>query len=228
MWMWNRAGSIDKKQKKEKEKRLSGSGRGCWFWLNFSVCVCVCVRERERERDRFGSYLRALRICYPQHLYEEFKYIKHSLKSLKYPRFFILNARKKALPIHSSNKLKKNTPSILITHRPIFQPTNAHNKPLYHKLTKLGIPIIQTTLQTIKSPTNISKLTNNTATSHASIYSIPYKDSDKHYIGETQRNLEKRIYEHKRSIKLNDNQNALLPYMLDHKIHFQFFPSYFN
>ena len=43
-----------------------------------------------------GFYLRALRICSPQYLDEEFEYIKHSLKSLKYQTFFILNARKKA------------------------------------------------------------------------------------------------------------------------------------
>ena len=42
-----------------------------------------------------GSYLQALRICSPQYLDEEFKYIKHFLKNLKYPRFFILNTRKK-------------------------------------------------------------------------------------------------------------------------------------
>ena len=95
----------------------------------------------------------------------------------------------------------RNTPTIPITHRPISLPTNTHNKPLYGKLTKLGIPIIQTTPQTIKNLTSISKCTNNITTSHAGIYSIPCKDCDKYYIGEIQRNLEKRIYEHKLSIK---------------------------
>ena len=42
---------------------------------------------------------------------------------------------------------------------------------LYDKLTKLGIPIIQTTSQTIKNLTN--KRTNNKTTSHAGVYSIP-------------------------------------------------------
>ena len=49
-------------------------------------------------------YLRALRICSPYYLDDEFKYIEYSLKCLKYPKFFILNARKKALSIHSSIK----------------------------------------------------------------------------------------------------------------------------
>ena len=37
-----------------------------------------------------GFYLWALRICNLQYLVEEFKYIKHSLKSLKYPNFFYI------------------------------------------------------------------------------------------------------------------------------------------
>ena len=71
--------------------------------------------------------------------------------------------------MNSSNKLKKN---ILMTHRHISFPTNTHNKPLYDKLTKLGIPIIQTTTQTIKNLTKMLKRINNLSTSHADIYSI--------------------------------------------------------
>ena len=83
-----------------------------------------------------GFYIRALRICCPQYLDEEFEYIKHSHKSLKYPKFFILNARKKALKIHLSNEPKENNPTIPITHRLISIPTNTYDKPLYNKLTK--------------------------------------------------------------------------------------------
>ena len=92
---------------------------------------------------------------------------------------------------------------------------------LYDKLTKLGISITQTTSQTIRNLTNI-KRTNKETTSHAAIYSIPCKDCNKHYIGETQRNLEKIIYEHKRSIKTNDDRNAFFPHMLELKHNFNF------
>ena len=58
-----------------------------------------------------GFYLRALRICSPQYLNEEFEYFEHSFKSLKYPKCFILNARIKALKIYSSNKpSRKSSP----------------------------------------------------------------------------------------------------------------------
>ena len=43
----------------------------------------------------------------------------------------------------------------------------------------------------------VSPFCDDETTSHADIYSIPCKDCNKHYNGETQPNLEKRIYEHK-------------------------------
>ena len=60
------------------------------------------------------------------------------------------------------------------------------------------------------------------STSHAGIYSIPSKDCNRYYIGKTQCNLEKRIYEHKWSIKTNDNRNALFSHMLELKHTFNF------
>ena len=77
-------------------------------------------------------------------------------------------------------------------------------------------------ITTIKNLTNITKWTNNKTTSHTGIYSIPCKDSNKHYIGKTQRNQEKIIYEHKWSIKTNDDWNTLFSHMLELKHAFNF------
>ena len=77
--------------------------------------------------------------------------------------------------------------------------------------------MIQTSSQTIKNLTNISKRTNKETTSHTGMYSILCKDCNKHDIGETQRNLEKTIYEHKRLIKTNADQITLFSYMLELK-----------
>ena len=54
------------------------------------------------------------------------------------------------------NKPKKNNPTIPIIYRPNSLTNNAYNIALYDKLTKLGISIIQTTLQSIKNFTSIS------------------------------------------------------------------------
>ena len=50
--------------------------------------------------------------------------------------------------------------------------------------------------------------------SHTGMYSILCLDYNKHYICETQRDLEKRIYEHKRYIKTNDDRNNLFFQMI--------------
>ena len=70
---------------------------------------------------------------------------------------------------------------------------------------------------------NMSKRIANINTSHAGLYSIPWKDCDKYYIGETQCNLVKMIYKHKRSIKLNYDRKALFSHMSYLKYAFNFF-----
>ena len=49
-----------------------------------------------------------------------------------------------------------------------------------------------------KNLTNVSEHSNNITTSHAGSYFISCNDCDKYCIGETQCNLDKRFYEHKR------------------------------
>ena len=81
---------------------------------------------------------------------------------------------------------------------------------------------METISQTFKYLTNITIWTKKETTSHAGIYSIPCKDCSKYHIGETQRNLEKRIYEHKQSIKTNDDSNTFVSHMLELKQTFNF------
>ena len=60
---------------------------------------------------KIGSYLRDLRICSPQYLDQEFRYIENSVKSLT---FFILNARKKKLSTCISQINKRKTFPLLV------------------------------------------------------------------------------------------------------------------
>ena len=73
-------------------------------------------------------YFRALIMCSPQHLDEEFKYIEHSLKSLKYPKFFILNARiKNKKKKHPKNSTYIHQINLRKTLQQFSLPTNIHN-----------------------------------------------------------------------------------------------------
>ena len=56
------------------------------------------------SKSKTGFYLRA------QYLNEEFEYIKHSLKSLKYLKFFIFDSRKKLLRYTRQINQRKLTP----------------------------------------------------------------------------------------------------------------------
>ena len=58
-----------------------------------------------------------------------------------------------------THQTKEKQPHYFHYPQTISLPNNTHNKPRYDKLIKLGIPIIQTTSQTIKNLTNISKQT---------------------------------------------------------------------
>ena len=126
--------------------------------------------------------------------------------------FQLLNPQTKKDYIHFYAHHNKNNPTILIIHRPISLPTNTYINQIRNTN--------HTNSSQNKNLSHISKRTNNATTSHASIYSIPYKDCNKHYIGETQCNLEKRIYEHKLSIKPYDDRNA--SHMSDLKHTFNF------
>ena len=79
-----------------------------------------------------GFYLRAHRIGSPQYHNVDFEYIENSFKSQKFSYEML---EKKALKIHSSNKLKKTNPTIFISHRLISLPTKTHNIALYDKLS---------------------------------------------------------------------------------------------
>ena len=59
-------------------------------------------------------YLRALRKYSPQNLDKEFKYIEHSLKSIKCPKFFILNTRKKLSTYIRRVNVRKTLPLFLL------------------------------------------------------------------------------------------------------------------
>ena len=134
--------------------------------------------------------------------------------------YFHIKCSKKTFIIHSSNKFEKNTLTIPISHRRISLPTNTHNKPLCDKLTNIGIPIFETTSQTIKNVTNISKRSKNITISHAGIYFFAWKYYDRHYIDKKTKQSRKRIYEHKRQIKLNDVKNVLFSHVLEHTFNF--------
>ena len=153
-----------------------------------------------------GFYLRALRICTPQHLDNEEKYLERSFKALHYPQSFIHRARMKAHKIH--NKKDTNQTNQETTKR-ITLPTNSITTHLSKHLNKLDFNVTLQTSTTIRSILN-KPHHNQTPPSEAGIYKVPCRQCDSFYIGETSRCLKKRIYEHRRALVLDNQLNALV------------------
>ena len=170
-----------------------------------------------------GFYLRALRICSPEHLTDEERYIEQSFSALQYPRYFILNAKKKAHKIHNT-KTAHNNNKVNKTNniRRIILPTNSTTTTLSENLCKLNIHIATSTSQTIGGLTKKSQK-KPSPQSEAGIYSIPCSKCDKCYIGETSRSLKQRLYEHRRDLKLNNHLNSLVGHRntYDHNFNLQ-------
>ena len=81
-------------------------------------------------------------------------------------------------------------------------------------LNKAGVSVVQTSSMTIE---NILKKgrNKNQREEVAGVYSIPCKDCDKMYIGETFRGLKTRIREHKYDMRCFNTNNAIVNHRLD-------------
>ena len=150
-----------------------------------------------------GFYLRALRICTPQHLKNEEEHLEKSFRTLHYPTHFINQARKKAHRIHRKTE-KKHTD----TRRRIILPTTNTTTIISENLNKHQIDIAFTTSTTIKDI--VTKKRRNTPISGGGIYKISCLGCNSIYVGETARNLSIRVQEHRRALISDNRLNALV------------------
>ena len=94
-----------------------------------------------------GFFLRALRICTPEHLPHEEDFICSTFKSLNYPYHFIRRARRKAHKIHTKNNTKETN---IEDKRRIILPNNNITSQLKENLEYSDIQIVTKTSTTIK------------------------------------------------------------------------------
>ena len=146
-------------------------------------------------------FLRAYRICSPQHLDEEISNIFNILKCLRYPDWFIKNAHFKARrtfysPNINVNRVKKyiSVPYISgldkikeIMHKKNFNVAFKYNSTIKSLLVK-----------------NVNHHNNK-----AGVYSVPCENCNLVYIGETGRDWEIRIKEHKYAFRSCNVNNAI-------------------
>ena len=177
--------------------------------------------DRIKSGIIIGFYLRALRICSPEYVDNEIKYIEESFTTLKYPKHFIRSARRRAYKIFKN----KNNDKVINDNknekfRRITLPTNRISESLAKNLTIFNIEISNKTSTTIKDITR--NTSNKPPESNACVYSIPCSGCTSVYIGQTSRTLKQRLYEHRRALKSADPKNALVTHRNSENHNFNF------
>ena len=158
-----------------------------------------------------GFYIRAIRICSPQHLDDEYKYLEKCFTELKYPKHFINKARRKAEKIKTRPEVQTEaTPK-----KRIILSTSNEIRNIKQELAetyKIAVKTSMTIKELIRKPVKKEHT--------GSIYKIPCHECDKVYIGETSRKLPQRIQEHKRALRTDDTTNAVAQHRttLNHRI----------
>ena len=149
-------------------------------------------------------FIRALRICSEDDLLTaEINHIFSSFKRLAYPDWVLKQALSKTKRSHFSkntlvnNTEKKLTQKIILPYVPMLE----NLKP---QLRKFNTEIIFKHKNKLSNQIVYNKPKSLT---HSGVYKIPCKSCQKQYIGETGRDLDTRISEHKKDIKPKVIQN---------------------
>ena len=161
-----------------------------------------------------GFFLRALRICSKEFLEEEFQFIVNIFSELKYPFHLINDCKKKA------SKIILNPTKKADNIRHVLLPTGKTAASLPRILKNDHFRIACQTSETIKNLTRPH--TEEKEQSCAGVYVIPCTKCDQVYIGETSRELDKRIREHKYACRIDDQNYACVVHRDKHNHHMSF------
>ena len=152
-------------------------------------------------------YLRALRICSPEFIDEEFSTIQNVGKNLCYPKYFLedcLNSAKRTFYGRISREKEHNMNVLSLPYHKNF----VQISPL---LKKLNISTVFNFKNNLKNYLikNSPKNTNNV------IYHIPCKNCNSFYLGQTSKKLEDRVSQHRSDISKGNTKNGLAVHWLD-------------
>ena len=155
-----------------------------------------------------GFYLRALCICSLKYFNDEFNHIENPFLNLLYPKSFIHFAKSKAPKIYNKNQPQTNANSQSYKTRPhtfITLPNNSSSNSIIDNLNKLDIKTTSLPSKMIHDLVHSSPKHNMVL--DTGVYCIPCKLK---YISEISWNLHVCLKEHKRDIRIDNINNALL------------------
>lgn len=154
-----------------------------------------------------SMYLRAYRICSPEFLDDEFLRICNIASKLKYPKYLIENSQKMARKSYFEDKTKDtfNSKNLLVL------PYHDNFIKLPHILKNFNIQVIFSNSNTVRS----LLIKNSPENKEGCVYKIPCKNCNKCYIGQTGKELNVRLKQHKYSVRSGQMSNALFVHLRD-------------
>ena len=160
--------------------------------------------ERTKRGVVIGFFLRANRICSPEFLEEEFKYIVESFKKLKYPIGLLYSLKNKATEIASRVKnvnIDNDNSYLLVPH-------SKKAVVIDKMLSKAGMKIAYKSGKKIRD--FVKHKSNKSNNEKSVVYKIPCNSCPKSYYGETSRGMQQRLYEHKNDVRQHRTSNSLV------------------
>ncbi|XP_076059380.1 uncharacterized protein LOC143036004 [Oratosquilla oratoria] len=164
-----------------------------------------------------GLFMRALGICSPQHLDTELYLVHLQLSELGYPDWFLSKALSKA--ILSFYKNHNTTNKYIWDNKCITLSYNEYINTASKLLPKDQIKFTFNYPNSLfKKVVNVHKRTK--VNKNPGVYKIPCQDCEDVYWGQTGRDLNTRIKEHKNSVKYAQENSAVFlhTYQKDHRI----------
>lgn len=152
-------------------------------------------------------FLRALRVCSPEYIDNEINEIRTIGKKLKYPEIVLddaLRAAKKTF-FDNDNREKYNTKNLLVL------PYSNSFKEIPQLLKNLNVNVAFKSSNTMKT----ALIKNSPDITKGCVYRIPCNSCEKFYIGQTGKALEKRIEQHKKSVRYAQDNNAMFAHVRD-------------
>ena len=154
-----------------------------------------------------SMYLRALRIVSPEYMDEELEKIKSIAKNLCYPMHFIEKCLKKAKKtFYGNNDLEKSPPNNILC-----LPYARSFENVIPLLRSFDVKVVFKFDNTIKN----MLIKNSPHNNHNVIYTIPCKDCNSMYIGQTGKDVTTRINQHKYSVRTGQTSNSLFVHLQD-------------
>ena len=146
-------------------------------------------------------FLRALRICDPQYLDEEIKFLRLSFMKLGYPSHFLDAALSRARRTFYQVSPPRETPQLPVLSLSYTEEVYSLRRPLHPLNCRLSFRQVNTIRHNLVR-------TSPSAPSKVGTYAIPCSSCDRQYFGETGASLSKRVSQHKYAISRGHSTNA--------------------